>query len=80
MKLESKNILFSKADLAALERVCEATGSTMSDVIRWALRYYVAAGPWTSKSPTRRAAVRLIGNPMVGPVVINPGVRNGETA
>lgn len=50
--------------LAALKL---GTGASQSDILRWALRYYVVAGPWAANKRARKAVIGSTEPLCVGP-------------
>lgn len=56
-------------DRRILDGIASETGATKSDVIRWAIRYYGIAGPWTDAPLFERTkALGDAENLVVGPL------------
>lgn len=51
----TKQILLelNEEDTALLERLQQTTGQPKAKLLRWALRHYVSAGPWTDVAERR---------------------------
>lgn len=59
----------SEEDRSILDQVAETTSATKSDVLRWALRYYAIAGPWTEAPLFERTkALGKVNGLVVGPL------------
>ena len=46
-------------------RLALALGTSRSEILRWALRYYVHAGPWTTDDPAAGDGIRALAAGMV---------------
>lgn len=64
-------IRIDSADLALLKEVQNRTGGTMSDILRWALRWYAAGGPHrTSDDVLPDEILRILRSRPVGPIMM----------